>query len=734
MLIFKKLKKWWENVFEKEIPISSRNKKIFWGFIFIITLTLILTINLISSQLDLVLGQPSPTDIEAPRTVTIVNEERTNEMRDIARQSVGRRYEENVNAKISALEDINNFFDSIIESREKINEQDLAIEEERMLDNEDSLISTDKLIQDILIEFPDISKETIETIFHARENDLLIVRDAAVLIIEDIYQRRIYPEDLPKLRETITQRVQNLDYRVEFRLALTELLQNVARPTMLVDEEATIEKQEEAARNIPAEQDTVLQGEMIVRKGDIVTEEHIKILEALGVHQSEVNYLNILGIIIVIITLVILAGLYLSKYKNDIWNNPKKIVFLELMVVLLVILARIIDVIPVLDYFYLPYLIPVAMASILITVLLDSEVGIFSTIFISFLVALIFNNNYNVAIIGFVSGMVGIYSVSKLSQRNDLVKAGFNVSAVLFILSLGLRLTEPINSILNVLGHVSMAVLNGVLVAILANGLLPYFENLFGFTSSVKLLELSNPSQPLLNKLVFESPGTYNHSLVVANLAETAANNIGADSLLARVGSYYHDIGKMKRPFFFIENHMGRENPHDKLNPNLSALIIKSHVKDGVELAKEYKLPTQIIDIIREHHGSNLISFFYQEALKDSVHDNIEESDFRYDGPKPQTKESAIIMLADICEAAVRSKNFNKSNHNRMEGLVRELIRKKLIEGQLDESDLSLRDLDTIAESFVKVLTGIYHQRLEYPEKFLKEMKRADKIDKGRNK
>jgi hypothetical protein len=248
-------------------------------------------------------------------------------------------------------------------------------------------------------------------------------------------------------------------------------------------------------------------------------------------------------------------------------------------------------------------------------------------------------------------------------------------------------------------------------------------------TSSVKLLELSNPSQPVLKRMLVEAPGTYHHSIIVGNLAETAAEDIGADSLLARAATYYHDIGKLKRPYFFSENQFGGENPHDKTSPNLSALIIKSHVKDGVELAEEYGLPTKIIDIIKQHHGTNLISYFYQQALEENKHDDIEKNDFRYDGPKPQSREAAIIMLADITEAALRSKNFNKNNHDRIEGVVRGLIKDKLIENQLDKSDLTLTDLDTIAKSFVKVLTGIYHQRVEYPEKLLTEMKGSDKID-----
>ena len=271
--------------------------------------------------------------------------------------------------------------------------------------------------------------------------------------------------------------------------------------------------------------------------------------------------------------------------------------------------------------------------------------------------------------------------------------------------------------------------LNGLLVAILANGLLPYLESMFGLTSSVKLLELSNASHPLLKRLLVEAPGTYHHSVIVGNLAETAADNIGADSLLTRVGAYYHDIGKLKRPYFFTENQFGGDNPHDNISANLSSLIIKSHVKDGVEMASNHKLPEQVIAIIEEHHGKNLIAYFYEQAKKEEKLYDLSAAKFCYEGPKPQSKEAAIIMLADIIEASLHSRKFDKSDHNRIEGYVKEMIKGFLVKKQLDESELNFKELDIIANSFVKVLTGIYHQRIEYPENLIKEAKKDDEHD-----
>lgn len=739
MFKFDKIKKWWKNIFIWDIEFSPMTKKISWAFIFIIIISLILTIDLFPGKTDLKVGQVNKNDIEAPRTITFIDEEKTEELKQIAARSVGRVYEEDKNANKTINQTIKNFFSDIKRAKEELalvektgNDGqpavDLNKQEQQQLKEE----KFNKLVNEINDNYPEITVQTIKLLL--KEPVALLNRlEAEVLgIMGNQMKERILPEDLPQVKDELARKAMELDLKKEHRLALSNIMESTIKPNMILDEEATRKKQEEAMKKVTPKEYTVRQGEMIIRKGDVVTEEDIKILEALGLQKPQVNYLSIFGVLITIITMISIASLYFYKYKPDVWDDPRKLIFLELMVIIVLILAKIIDVFPPVNYFHLPYLVPVAMASILITVLIGTEEAVISTIFIGFLAAIVFNNDFNVAITGFVGGLVGIYSVSKLSQRNDMVRAGFYVSGIMVILVFGLRMMNPVTSWLSLVGHISMGILNGVIVAILANGLLPYLENLFGLTSSVKLLELSNPSQPLLKRLLVESPGTYHHCVIVGNLSETAADNIGADSLLARVGSYYHDIGKMKRPYFFIENQYGGDNPHDKLSANLSALIIKSHVKDGVEMAKKYRLPQPIIEIIKQHHGTNLISLFYKQAKEDSKYESIEESDFRYEGPKPQSKEAAIIMLADITEAAVRSKNFNKTNHNRIEGLVRELIKSKLIDGQLDECELSLSDLDVIAESFVKVLTGIYHQRLDYPDTtdtIIKEMKRADKSD-----
>ncbi len=253
-------------------------------------------------------------------------------------------------------------------------------------------------------------------------------------------------------------------------------------------------------------------------------------------------------------------------------------------------------------------------------------------------------------------------------------------------------------------------------------GVLPYLETAFSITSMIKLLELANPTHPLLKQLLLEAPGTYHHSLMVANLAEAAAEPIGANPLLVRVGSYYHDIGKIKRTDYFVENQRGYENPHEKIAPALSALIITSHVREGVELAREARLPQVIIDFIEQHHGTSLAKFFYSRALEEEREGSISEENFRYEGPKPQSKEVALVMLADSVEAAVKS--LQDPNPERIRNMVRRIIKDKLNDGQLETSDLTFKDLDTVANSFCQMLEGIYHKRIEYPEIIVREFER----------
>ena len=734
------------------LDFSSNSYKVIWAVIFFLLIALTLNLDLIPNQVDLRAGQVSQNDITAPRTITFIDESRTSELRQRAADTAPRVYEEDSTVEEEVLNKVNVLFDTIKSEREffyfnKINlsesetdeQNDSRVEPDQKQGNTEKNVfgqnEIDNLNEDEINEIInlinseidlEISDQNLANLIKLTDSELSELRERATNLIQSKLQSRILPSDLTSAREDLRQSAMELDISREKRLILADLTESVIAANMFLNQEATANRREEAIAEVEAVEKTVRQGEMIVRKGDVVTEADIEILERLGLQKSGINYYNISGRILISLILVLLLGFYFYKYQPDIWDDNSKLLLIELLIFIVVVLAKILTLFhnPFVDY-----MVPTAMASILLTILIGSDTALITTLFISLLIAPIYDMNFNIVLTSFLAGLIGIFSVSKVKARGDIIRAGLNVSFILVFLIGGLSLLKQNQDWSNLIWSVGGGIINGLLVGILANGLLPYLEDLFNMTSSVKLLELSNPSQPILKRMLVEAPGTYHHSIIVGNLAETAAEDVGADSLLARAAAYYHDIGKLKRPYFFSDNQFGGENPHDKTSPNLSALIIKSHVKDGVELAGENGLPSKITDIIKQHHGTNLISYFYQQALQDNKHDDIEKKDFRYDGPKPQSREAAIIMLADITEAAIRSKNFNKNNHDRIEGFVRGLVKDKLIENQLDQSNLTLTDLDTIVKSFVKVLTGIYHQRVEYPEKLLKEMKGGNKSD-----
>jgi hypothetical protein len=323
------------------------------------------------------------------------------------------------------------------------------------------------------------------------------------------------------------------------------------------------------------------------------------------------------------------------------------------------------------------------------------------------------NNELRFVIFSLLCSWVGIFGVTKVQQRADIGKAGFWVGLVYLVVVVGFGFISGDAFVETAKFALIGSIGNGIISTIITIGGLFFLEKPFGIASSIQLLELANPHESILKRLMMETPGTYNHTIYVANLSEAAATEVGANPLLVRVGSYYHDIGKIKRPYFFIENQIKIDNLHEHISPSLSALIIKSHVSDGVEMAKEYGLPQIIIDFICEHHGTNLISYFYQQAVNDKDESSNQDA-FRYDGPKPQTKETAIVMLADAVEAAVRA--ISEPNSDNIQSMVKKVLKNKLEDGQLDECDLTFKELNKIVQAFIRLLEGMFHPRVEYPE------------------
>ncbi len=379
--------------------------------------------------------------------------------------------------------------------------------------------------------------------------------------------------------------------------------------------------------------------------------------------------------------------------------------------------------IPLDPYFYL---IPFSFAAIVVSVVLTPRLAALSSIVISMFSCFLLDNRFSFFIYSFISALIAAQEVSLSKERKTIIRAGLIVGATNALLILSLYFISGDVFKMETLASIGFGFMGGILAAVLATGIIPIAEIMFNYTTDIKLLELADLNQTVLRKLLISAPGTYHHSILVGILAEAAAESINANPLLARVSAYYHDIGKMKKPLYFVENQKGVENKHDKLLPSMSSLIISTHVKEGVEIAKQYRLGKIIQDIISQHHGTSCINYFFQKAkdLHEGGNQLVSDKDFRYPGPKPQTKEAGIVMLADAVEAT--SKTLSDPTPARIQGKVQKIINNIFTDGQLDECELTLKDLHLIAESFIRILNGIFHSRIEYPEKSAKESNGKD--------
>ena len=500
------------------------------------------------------------------------------------------------------------------------------------------------------------------------------------------------------------------------RLFLTDFTQNLVVPNTFPNRAATLARRQAAMNRVPEVK--ILKGEQVLQAGQVVTATDVNVLKELGLLNQGFNPGPIIGAALFSAVMVSLIGAYFWLLRRSQAENVSVALITGVILVASVIAADAMSGLGVLNYLVVP------TAAIMVSALVDTGIGVVVTGILSLAIATLIGADLNVALVSFFGGIAGVFGVSRLSQRYDIVRAGLMVGVVNVVALLGLDVMQGAGLLQQpVWIQLVWALLDGLLAAVFSMGLIPVIEGPFGIITAVKLIELANPNQPLLHRLLVEAPGTYNHSIMVGNLAEAGTEAVGGNSLLARVGAYYHDIGKSKRPYFFVDNQFGAENPHDKLAPSLSSLIISSHVRDGIELAREHRVPEAVVNFIREHHGTTLIYYFYRKALDADTGEGVTEADFRYDGPRPQSKETAIVMLADASEATTRT--LKTHTPQAIEQVVRKIIKDRLTDGQLDESNLTLKELDIIAKTFTRVLTGFFHQRIEYPEKVLKEMERS---------
>ena len=470
-------------------------------------------------------------------------------------------------------------------------------------------------------------------------------------------------------------------------------------------------------------------GEKIIARGEMYEPIHLFYIDGIRQQRQQTNLiLKFLGLFSLVFLSIMILYIFSKSNISKFNLSRKDIYFLGMLLVSLMALLRVgnffatnlQDAVYGATVITFYFIIPVSFGSMMVRYILNSEIALVFSTFISILAGFFLDVSLEITTFYLLSSLYAAHVVRYVERRSSVLKAGFYVGMMNMALVVTLSLINKMSGstsvdLSEILLDSSFAFLGGILSSLAMLAISPFFEAIFNYTTNIKLLELANMNHPLLREMIVRAPGTYHHSQLVGILAEAGARSVGANPLLTRVGSYYHDIGKMQKPQYFIENQKG-ENPHDKLAPSMSTLIIEAHVKDGIELAKEHKLPQVIADFIPEHQGTKLIGYFYNKAKKlaEENGETVEEKDFRYAGPRPQSRESGIIMLADTIEAAVRS--MPEKTPQKIQATVEKLINMHFSDGQLNECDMTLKDLHMISEAFVKILVGIYHQRVEYPD------------------
>jgi putative nucleotidyltransferase with HDIG domain len=503
------------------------------------------------------------------------------------------------------------------------------------------------------------------------------------------------------------------------------IIARILLPNLFFNREASESRSKTAMDAVRPIMFKVQKGEMIVRVGERISSEQAHKLNTIfGRHHVGSRLFSSAGIFSLIVVLFYFPYRFACKNIRKFNPSNKDILIISLLFVCsfflfksaLLITHNIGSVYPAIDPVNYFYLFPFALSAMIIRIFINSEVALVCCAIMAPLLGIMFESNMIVVIYSMLGGIVGAHGVRHCTSRSTIYAAGLKISVVNLAMALSFQTFS--NSLFSMQSvYVALfALASGILSAGFVSGLIPVIETLFQYTTDIKLLELANLNTPILRELLVKAPGTYHHSVIVGNLVETAAESINANPLLARVAAYYHDIGKASKPLYFIENQGGEENRHDKLTPSMSALILISHIKDGAEQAREKHLGQPIIDIIRQHHGTALIKFFYERAKSQAAATGqaVEEKDFRYPGPKPQTREAGIVMLADCVEAA--SRTLVNPTPDRIQGMVQKLINNIFIDGQLDECELTLNNLHEIAKSFNCVLNGMFHHRIDYPE------------------
>ena len=692
---------------KQDINIKKRNNiRRILLFVGVFVLSYLLLITAIKpQQYSLEVGDIPRSDIKAPRDT--IDERATKEAEDKALEKVDKQYTQKAEVKKQAE-------DNVILLFEKLN---------TIINNQSAQTATSTSAESNVSELKKIegialSEDEYKELLNIPKEQLSSLQKDILNIIDKTYEKNINEKDDESLniaRDSAVSLVEKLNLADKLKYVLEELVKGQINPNCFYDEEKTQELIDETRKSVAKV--VIKQNQIIVKEGVPVTQNQLDILSDLGMLDDGKNtsiYLYVYIVLAMFVGIIMfLQYNYIDRNYSEIFKNTKKITLISVINLMTLVFARTIGLVS-------PFLIPFACAPILLTLLINYKISIVISILNVIVISIATGFDAQVMMLGVISSILGATLLKKMQQRNELLYSTLYLSivGVIITVSTGILISSNLREVLIKSG---ITFIGGVLSGIFALGILPFLEGTFNEVTTLKLLELSNPNHPLLKKLLMEAPGTYHHSMLVANLAEMASEEVGANSVIVRIGSYYHDVGKTERPYFFGENQMGGENPHNHMTPNLSAKIIISHVKDGIELARKHNLPKVIQDIIGEHHGTTLVKYFYYTMKNNSENpEEVKEEDYRYPGPIPNSKEAGIIMLADSVEAAVRS--IKEPSEDKIKEMINNIISDKLSCGQLNDCNLTIKDIEKIKKCFLTALNGIYHHRIEYPKEKIKSL------------
>ncbi len=651
-----------------------------------------------SSSSPIEIGSPSPRDFAAPFTKQYVSEISTQAERDRRAAAVAPVYR----------------VDSDIGGRQVDRAQGILSHVTMLRGSPESVESKRRWVQGFS-EFERLSQDQLDLILGAGPDGRLApaewqdAADEVRRVVVQALRQYIRDEDLAGVRRELVNEVDPQMGAEEARL-VADLAAGFVVANRIVDEEATEARRQEARESTEAVEERFVAGRTIVREGDIVGPAQYEALAQFGLLPGAFSWRQALADLLLALTLVGILGVLLARWRPALLDHPRPLGLTALLMLVIVAGGRLL----VGGSASLIYVYPATAVAMTTTVLLGLELGLLSALLVAASIGLLDGASVEVLLYFLLGGLAGAIVLDRIERLKAFLWAGLAVAGSGLAVAVGSQLTQPLAANEQLAEIAGLALAQAALatgltaLAVLAAG------SLFGVTTSFQLLELMRPDAPLLRELQMRAPGTYQHSVVLSNLAEAAASSIGADPLQVRAGAYYHDVGKTLRPAFFVENQLGGVNPHDELDPATSAAIIIEHVTEGERLAHEHHLPELVIDYIRQHHGTMKVAYFLHRAIEQQGEDRVQIADYRYPGPRPQSRETAILMLADGSEAAVRARN--PQSNQEIDEVVEKIILDRLYGGQLEDSNLTLRDLRRIRRSFVATLQSMYHPRVQYPE------------------